>query len=76
MPARPACAKVFYLRSGFDERAGDGIGDALQRIPKHIHLHDRGAVDLSAAGFIPVVLGILHYSTTPEIPVVQNPENH
>ena len=29
-----------------------------------------------ATGFIPVVLGILHYSKTPGIPVVQNPENH
>jgi hypothetical protein len=34
------------------------------------------AVDLPATGFIPVVLGILHYSTILGIPVVQNPENH
>jgi len=34
------------------------------------------AVDLPATGFIPVVLGILHYSKALEIPVVQNPENH
>ena len=34
------------------------------------------AVDLPATGFIPVVLGILHYSKILGIPVVQNPENH
>ena len=36
----------------------------------------RRGVDSPATGFIPVVLGILHYSNTLEIPVVQNPENH
>ena len=39
-------------------------------------LRIRQAFDFPATGFIPVVLGILDYSKTQEIPVVQNPENH
>ena len=39
-------------------------------------LPGKGTVVLPATGFIPVVLGILHYSKVLGMPVVQNPENH
>jgi hypothetical protein len=34
------------------------------------------AIDFPASGFIPVVLGILHYLNTKAVPVLQNSENH
>ena len=54
----------FSLAFRLDARAGDGIRNVVLLMENHIHLHDKLAVDLPATGFIPVVLGILHYSKT------------